>query len=112
MQQSQFLTYLFFILAAVVGALDVVNVISPEVSNVLLALLGFSGYASLREFMEANRITTYGIVIFGAAGLLGLANGIITPQQLGEWFLIWGFVGGSTLGARIFEQHEEQKLLE
>lgn len=107
MQRSEFLTYLFFILAATVAALDVVNVISPEVSGVLLALFGYSGYAALREFMQARRLTTYAIIFFGGFGLAGLGWGVITPEQLGEWFLIWGFIGGSTVGAHLFQARKD-----
>lgn len=105
-QKSEFMIYLFFLLGASVAGLDVADIISPEISTILLGLLGFAGYAGLREFLNARRLTTIGIVIFGGLGLAGLGYGIITPAQLGEWFLIWGFVGGSTLGAHISQQRK------
>lgn len=100
-QKSEFMVYLFFLMGAIVAGLDVTNIISSDISTILLGLLGFAGYAGLREFLNARRLTTWGIIIFGGLGLAGLGYGVITPQQLGEWFLIWGFVGGSTLGAHI-----------
>jgi hypothetical protein len=93
-----------FALAAVGYAASILGYFDITWLEVLIGFLGFSGLAGLRSYFDATGWKTYGVVVMAALGIVGFLTGIVSPEQLGEWFGFWGIVGASTLSHTVKKQ--------
>lgn len=105
----QFLTatILTFVLAAAAVAVKTMGIIDEPFLTVLIGLLGFTGLAELRYFLNIQGWKTYAVAVFGGLGIVGLLTGIATPEQVGYWFSFWGIIGGGTLAHGVFKKYSQ-----
>ncbi len=89
--------YLGFIGAVIVAVLFAFGIIPQNVAEVLIGLLGFSGFAGLRAYINSQGWKTYFIAAVGALSSVAYALGFMPQDVFVNILTIFGLLGGATL---------------
>jgi len=94
---SKSLTFIFFGLAVITIAVFILGYIPETTAIPILGLLGFSGFAAVRDWLNSQGWKTYAVVGIAVIGVIPYAIGWVTVEQLQLWFEVWGVLGVGTL---------------
>ena len=98
MSKSAIVSYVMFGVAiAVVAANVLFGIIDQAVMLIVIGLLGFSGVAALRTFIDSTGYKTYVMLGLGVLAFALSQFGIITPEALKAWLSVWGLLTGGTV---------------
>ncbi len=96
-KKSEILSYVFFILGVVALGVYFAGIIPESTMLIVLGLLGFSGVATLRGFIDSSGYKTYIIIVFAVLGIVLEQFGVLTPDWLAKWLAFWGVLSGASM---------------
>lgn len=89
--------YVAFLGAVVAAILAALGIIPQQVAEVIIGLLGFSGFAGLRTYINSQGWKTYFFAALGALASVAYALGFIDEQSFINIFVIFGMLSGASL---------------
>lgn len=97
--KSNILSYVFFALAVVAIAIYFLGFIPETVMLAAIGILGFSGVASVRTFIDSYGWKTKFIAAVGGLGILVqlFMPETVTPEFMARWLEFWGIISGVTI---------------